>query len=462
MKSCATRRLLATVPLLLLLGTGAGAQPFDHLQCFKIRDTAPKVPYTATLTPSDGAFPVATGCSVRVPAKLLCVDVQKSNVTPPPPGAGPGTTAQKYLCYKTKCPKAPQQVPVADQFGLRFVTIKTTGLLCAPFPVPQTTTSTTATSTTSTSLGCTPSGPEVCDNVDNDCNGMVDDGLGSSSCGTGQCQNTVPNCVMGQPQTCTPGMPSAEVCDGIDNNCNGIIDDGAQGTGQPCGTGACSGTTVCQGFVIGCNGPPPTAEVCDNIDNDCDGMVDDGLGTTTCGTGQCQNTVQNCVGGVPQSCTPGTPSPEVCDGIDNNCNGNVDDGLPPITCGTGQCQNTVPSCVNGMPNTCTPGTPSAEACGDMIDNDCDGLVDEGCCAGNGDCSPQMPVCSGGTCGACATTSQCTAAGWGSACSAGQCLCTTNTDCANSRVDTCSASLCTCGVTGGPCPVGQTCSGGTCM
>jgi hypothetical protein len=410
MKSCPTRRLLATLPVLLLLATGAGAQPYDHLQCFKIKDTAPKVPYTATLTPSDGAFPVAAGCSVRVPAKLLCVDVQKSNVTPPPPGAGPGATAQKYLCYKTKCPKVPQQVPVVDQFGARSVTIKTTGLLCAPFPAPTTT---TTTSTTSTTLGCTPSGPEVCDNVDNDCNGMVDDGLGSTTCGTGQCQNTVQNCVMGQPQTCTPGMPSAEVCDGIDNNCNGMVDDGAQGTGQACGVGACAGTTVCQGFVIVCNGPPPTAEVCDNIDNNCDGMVDNGLGTTMCGTGQCQNTVQNCVAGVPQTCTPGTPSAEVCDNVDNDCDGSVDEGCP----------------------TCTT---------------------------SADCSPATPVCSSGTCIMCTTAANCTTTGWGAACSSGTCICGSNADCTASRVDTCMGGTCRCGVTGGPCPVGQTCTGGTCM
>src|SRR2546427_3994400 len=105
MHSRTTRRLLTTLPGLLLLATRAGAQPYDPLQCFKIKDPATKVSYTATLTPSDNAFPVAPGCSVRTPAKLLCVDVQKSSVNPPPPGAGPGAPAQKYLCYKAKCPK---------------------------------------------------------------------------------------------------------------------------------------------------------------------------------------------------------------------------------------------------------------------------------------------------------------------------------------------------------------------
>ncbi|MGH2830665.1 MAG: MopE-related protein, partial [Candidatus Binatia bacterium] len=100
--------------------------------------------------------------------------------------------------------------------------------------------------------------------------------------------------------------------------------------------------------------------------------------STTCGTGQCQNTVQSCVGGVPQTCTPGSPSAEVCDGLDNDCDGVVDDGLGSTTCGTtGQCQTTVQNCVGGVPQSCTPGTPSAEIC-DVIDNDCDGMTDEGC------------------------------------------------------------------------------------
>jgi len=52
---------------------------------------------------------------------------------------------------------------------------------------------------------CVESGAEVCDNVDNDCNGDTDDGLLS-------CQ-------------CTTLLPSAERCDRIDNDCNQDIDD---------------------------------------------------------------------------------------------------------------------------------------------------------------------------------------------------------------------------------------------
>ena len=67
---------------------------------------------------------------------------------------------------------------------------------------------------------------EVCDGVDNNCNGQIDESLGSLTCGTGQCQRTVQSCIGGVQQTCSPGSPSAEICDGLDNNCNGQVDKG--------------------------------------------------------------------------------------------------------------------------------------------------------------------------------------------------------------------------------------------
>jgi hypothetical protein len=71
-----------------------------------------------------------------------------------------------------------------------------------------------------------PGATEVCDNKDNDCDSMVDENLGQTTCGLGECTRTVQNCVSGVPRTCTPGTPIPEVCDGKDNNCNGTIDEG--------------------------------------------------------------------------------------------------------------------------------------------------------------------------------------------------------------------------------------------
>jgi hypothetical protein len=51
----------------------------------------------------------------------------------------------------------------------------------------------------------------------------------TQTCGVGACQRTVNRCSSGTPLTCTPGSPSGEVCDNVDNNCNGSVDDGLSG-----------------------------------------------------------------------------------------------------------------------------------------------------------------------------------------------------------------------------------------
>ena len=76
---------------------------------------------------------------------------------------------------------------------------------------------------------CRPS-PEVCNGLDDDCDGLIDEDLGTTTCGVGECQVTVQNCVDGVPQICvpkTPGVesPEAGTCaDSKDNDCDGLTD----------------------------------------------------------------------------------------------------------------------------------------------------------------------------------------------------------------------------------------------
>src|SRR6185436_14308680 len=242
-----------------------------------------------------------------------------------------------------------------------------------------------------TCIAVTPSA-ETCNNIDDNCDGNVDEGLTQpTTCGVGACASTgYLTCEAGSyvNDTCTPGTGSAETCNNIDDNCDGTVDDGLT---QPttCGVGACASTgyLTCEaGSYVNdtCIAVTPSAETCNNIDDNCDGNVDEGLTQpTTCGVGACASTgYLTCEAGsyVNDTCTPGTGSAETCNNIDDNCDGTVDEGLTqPTTCGVGACASTgYLTCEAGsyVNDTCVAGTPSAETCNNIDDN-CDGAIDDG-------------------------------------------------------------------------------------
>jgi sugar lactone lactonase YvrE/uncharacterized protein YegL len=219
---------------------------------------------------------------------------------------------------------------------------------------------------------------EICDAVDNDCDGRTDEGL-SRACRT-SCGAGTQSCNEGRWGSCeSTTKPSPELCDGKDNDCDGRVDENWPTLGKSCtaGSGACQnqGRVVCaaDGKGVRCNASPrpATTEVCDGRDNDCDGKTDEGL-SRECANKCGQKGRESCRQGRWVGCTAPAPRPEVCDGKDNDCNGKIDD-LSKRSCRNACGQGSI-SCKDGKWTACLP-APRPEVC-DGKDNDCDGRVDE--------------------------------------------------------------------------------------
>ena len=221
--------------------------------------------------------------------------------------------------------------------------------------------------------GGTDPSDEICDGSDNNCDGQIDEELGETTCGLGVCEHTSANCIDGQTAECDPLEGSVdEICDGVDNDCDGTVDNMEQIT---CGLGACehSVDACIEGEEQECNPYQGMSdEECDGVDNDCDGEIDNNLGVVRCGIGPCVHTEPSCVDGQEAVCDPfAGAETETCDEVDNDCDGEVDEeaGEP---CGLGVCEHPIEcdaSCDDPFEGA------SDEVC-DGEDNDCDGDIDE--------------------------------------------------------------------------------------
>lgn len=139
-------------------------------------------------------------------------------------------------------------------------------------------------------------------------------------------------------------VPSQEDCNGLDDDCDGQVDEEClctSGDTQACGTdlGECEpGSQACDstgswGPCEGAIGPVP--ELCNGLDDDCDDVLDDFLAEQCYAPPEETKWVGPCKPGLMAYDGPGLmwtcqgyvyPEPETCDGVDNDCNGVVDDG----------------------------------------------------------------------------------------------------------------------------------------
>ncbi|MBI5511552.1 MAG: hypothetical protein HY903_22580, partial [Deltaproteobacteria bacterium] len=198
---------------------------------------------------------------------------------------------------------------------------------------------------------------ETCNGLDDDCDGAVDEEVTWADLGTpcivgaGICQRAGLRVCDGAdptgPTVCSvsPGPVGGESCNGLDDDCDGLVDNGLMAPLCATQNGVCadsrrscgglSGWLACNALDYGANYEPVEVS-CDNRDNDCDGAVDESLPAPSCSlqSGVCAGSRAACGGasgwlacGAAQYGTSFQATESICDGLDNDCDDSVDEGF---------------------------------------------------------------------------------------------------------------------------------------
>jgi hypothetical protein len=196
-----------------------------------------------------------------------------------------------------------------------------------------------------------PGAEELCNEIDDDCNGLVDDARDVDGDGFGRCDDCDDNDFRVNPA-------GIEVCNGIDDDCDGFVgldEADLDGDGVPVCDRDCDDRDPAR-F-------PGAAELCNNIDDNCNSVIDDVPDADRDGFDLCDDCDD-----TDEETFPGAT--EVCDGVDNNCDGSlpadeVDADFDGVSTCQGDCDDTD---VTRSPR-------NAEICNGRDDN-CAGDIDE--------------------------------------------------------------------------------------